>query len=111
MTERIRSGFHRSGLRERGKLVFVFAIFVSVCSNRDVPFLFVSPPMDEQISVPPHFFVGKNFSYPIVFVGPFENGLLLVVCRECSFIGKGERNKNGTFHTFSCLNDCLNMCL
>ena len=40
------SGFHRSGLRERNKLVFVFVFFVSVCVNRGVPFLSrsLSPP-------------------------------------------------------------------
>ena len=50
MTERIRSGFHRSGLRERSKLVFVFVFFVSVCFNSGVPFLFRSFPVDEQVS-------------------------------------------------------------
>ena len=40
----------------------------------------------------PHFFVGtlcKNFSYPLIFVGPFENGFLLVVCRGYSSIEGG----------------------
>ena len=57
------------------------------------------------------FLLEKNVSYPIIFVGPFENGFLLVACQGYSSIGEGERNKNGTSHKFSCLNDCLNMSL
>ena len=68
MTERIRSGFHRSGLRERGKLVFVFA----VCLNRDFPFLFVSPPMDEQISTTSLLCRKKTFPIPSFLSVPLK---------------------------------------
>ena len=61
--------------------------------------------------LPPHFFVGKKLSLPSHFRRFFENGFLLVVCRGYSSIGEGERNKNGTSYTFSCMNDYLNMSL
>ena len=40
--------------------------------------------------LPPHFFVGKkNFSYPIIFVGPFENGFLATRCLPRILIHRG----------------------
>ena len=66
--------------------------FASVCLNRDVPYGWAD---FYHLT----FMSEKNFSYQIIFVGPFENGALLVVCVGYSSIGEGERNKNRTSHT------------
>ena len=96
--------FHRSGWRERGKLVFVFAFFYISLSEQERSLWMSS-------FLPPHFFVGKKLFLPHHFCRSYRKRFLLVVCGGCSSMAEGGRNKNGTFHTFSCMNDCLNMCL